>query len=99
MQAASSSRVLLLSTDPAHSLFDVFELRSSKEKQRVRVGGRRFDLWQLQAEREFREFLNVYREAVLDVLASGTIFSREEIAPLLEATIPGMSEVSALLVL
>jgi arsenite-transporting ATPase len=98
-EAAAGRRVLLLSTDPAHSLFDVFGLRSSREKQRVRVGPGSFDVWQLRAEREFDEFIGAYRGAVLDVLASGTIFSREEIAPLLETTIPGMAEVSALLVL
>ena len=98
-QASRGGRVLLLSTDPAHSLFDVFELKSSRERQRVRIGGRSLDVWQLRAEREFREFLDSYRDAVLDVLAAGTIFSREEVAPLMEATIPGMAEVSALLVL
>ena len=92
--------VLLLSTDPAHSLFDVFALRSSRERQRVRVSGRTsLDVWQLDAVREFNEFLDEYRDAVLDVIVSGTIFSREEVAPLLESTIPGMAEVSALLVL
>ncbi|MGH9523433.1 MAG: ArsA family ATPase [Terriglobales bacterium] len=98
-RAAQGGRVLLLSTDPAHSLFDVFELSSSRERQRVKVGGRALDVWQLRAERQFREFLDSYRDAVLDVLAAGTIFSREEVAPLLETTIPGMAEVSALLVL
>ena len=76
-QAAQGGRVLLLSTDPAHSLFDVFDLRSSRERQRVRVGGRGLDVWQLRAEREFRDFLDSYREQVLDVLAAGTIFSRK----------------------
>lgn len=98
--AAGRGRVLLLSTDPAHSLFDVFALRSRRERQRVRVSGRKpLDVWQLDAAREFNEFMSGYRDAVLDVIASGTIFSREEIAPLLDTTIPGMAEVSALLVI
>lgn len=91
--------MLLLSTDPAHSLFDVFESRSSRERQRVRVGGRSLDVWQLRAERAFQEFVDSYRNAIVEVLASGTIFSRAEVAPLLDATIPGMAEVSALLAL
>jgi arsenite-transporting ATPase len=99
-QAAHGGRVLLLSSDPAHSLFDVFALRSSRERQSIRIAGRKsLDLWQLDAGREFGEFLATYRDAVLDVIASGTIFSREEVAPLLDSTIPGMAEVSALLVL
>jgi arsenite/tail-anchored protein-transporting ATPase len=98
--AQRRGRVLLLSTDPAHSLFDVFALRSARERQRVKISGRAsLDVWQLDAEREFAQFLDEYRDAVLDVIASGTIFSREEVAPLLDSTIPGMAEVSALLVL
>ncbi len=98
--AQGRERVLLLSTDPAHSLFDVFGLRSSKERQKVKVSSRTsLDVWQLDAAREFGEFLNQYRNAVLEVIVSGTIFSREEVAPLLETTIPGMAEVSALLVM
>ena len=99
MRAAERGRVLLLSTDPAHSLFDVFALRSSRERQRVKVGRKSLEVWQLDAAREFDEFMSGYRDAVLDVIASGTIFSREEIAPLLDTTIPGMAEVSALLVI
>ncbi len=100
LAAERARRVLLLSTDPAHSLFDVFALRSSKERQRVKVAARKWlDVWQLDAGREFEQFLGKYRDAVLDVIASGTIFSREEVAPLLDTTVPGMAEVSALLVL
>lgn len=99
VQAAKGRRVLLLSTDPAHSLFDVFGLRSAREKQRVRVGRHSLDVWQLRAEREFNDFVDKYRDAVIEVLASGTIFSRGEVAPFLETTIPGMAEVAALLLL
>lgn len=99
-RAVEHGRVLLLSTDPAHSLFDVFALRSSRERQKVKLAGRKsLDVWQLDAAREFDEFMRTYRDSVLDVIASGTIFSREEVAPLLDTTIPGMAEVSALLVL
>ena len=38
--ARGRGRVLLLSTDPAHSLFDVFGLRSSKERQKVKLSSR-----------------------------------------------------------
>lgn len=100
LAAQRSGRTLVLSTDPAHSLADIFELRSQRERQRLRISrNSSLDVWQLDAAREFGEFLDHYRGAVLDVIASGTIFSREEIAPLLDTTVPGMAEVSALLVL
>ena len=90
--------VLLMSTDPAHSLADVFELRLGPRPQPVLLpGSARLTVWQVDAERQFRRFLNKYRDAIVSLLESGTIFSRQEIEPLLDTTIPGMAEMSALL--
>lgn len=101
-------KVLLLSTNPAHNLADVFEIgararparatkdKSLKEPTKTRAAGR-LNLWQIDAEKHFREFLEPYRDALLDLIESGTIFTREEIEPLLETTLPGMAEVSALI--
>src|SRR6185312_10241819 len=94
-------KVLLLSTDPAHNLADIFELGAGKKPfsdrpTKVRSAGRLY-LWQVNAEKHFREFLKPYRDALLDLIESGTIFTREEIEPLLETTLPGMAEVSALI--
>lgn len=89
--------VLLLSTDPAHSLSDVFcqPLRAKI----TRVPNRRGKLyvWQIDAQSQFRKFLNERRAEILSILESGSIFSRKEIEPFLDATLPGMAEMSALL--
>jgi arsenite-transporting ATPase len=89
---------LLMSTDPAHSLADVFELRLGPRPQPVPLpGSARLTVWQVDAERQFRKFLDKYRETIISLLERGTIFSRQEIEPLLDTTVPGMAEMSALL--
>jgi arsenite/tail-anchored protein-transporting ATPase len=90
--------VLLMSTDPAHSLADVFERRLGPKPQRLGLdGSAQLALWQVDAQRQFRKFLDRYREPIILLLESGTMFSRAEIEPLLDSTLPGMAEMAALL--
>jgi len=90
--------VLLLSTDPAHSLGDVFQVRIGSKPLPVPLGGpAKLTVWQVDADLQFRKFLDRYREAIVSLLESGTLFSREEIEPLLDTTLPGMAEMAALL--
>ena len=88
--------ILLISTDPAHSLADVMQIRLKSTPARVAKKGKLF-AWQIDADREFKKFLSGNRDAILDIVESGTFFSREEIAPLLDTTLPGMAEVAGLL--
>ncbi len=88
--------VLLMSTDPAHSLADMLQVRLKSVPSRIQRNGKLF-AWQIDADREFRKFLSGNRDAILRIVESGTFFSREEIAPLLDTTLPGMAEVAGLL--
>lgn len=90
------STILLISTDPAHSLAEVLQIRLKSSLARV-AKKRKLFAWQVDADREFKKFLSGNREAILDIVESGTFFSREEIAPLLDTTLPGMAEVAGLL--
>jgi arsenite-transporting ATPase len=90
--------VLLVSTDPAHSLADIFQLRLGKVPKRIDAKAQLF-AWQIDAEGEFRKFLDDKRESLLELVESGTLFTRAEIEPLLDTTLPGMSELGALLIL
>lgn len=92
-----TDRVLLVSTDPAHSLSDIFEQNLGFEPESVKLARARLHAWQVNAEARFRKFLNEESEQILSILESGSIFTREDIAPLLETTLPGMAEMSALL--
>jgi arsenite/tail-anchored protein-transporting ATPase len=90
--------VLLISTDPAHSLADIFETKLGSFPRAIPISAsRKLLVWQIDAGKQFRKFLDRHREAILDLVESGTIFSRREIEPLLDATLPGMAEFAALL--
>jgi arsenite-transporting ATPase len=95
-----------MSTDPAHSLADIFEAKVGDRPTAIRLpgasaksksSGAKLYAWQINAEKQFHAFLRPYQDAVLKIIESGTIFSRQEIEPLLNTTLPGMAEVAALL--
>ncbi len=93
-----TERVLLLSTDPAHSLADVLQVPLKAEPRNIPLEKKgKLSAWQIDAERRFRNFLNQYRENILQVVEMGSIFTREDIEPLIDSTLPGMAEVAALL--
>jgi arsenite-transporting ATPase len=103
VQTALSGRqsVLILSTDPAHSLADVLQVRLGDRRTRVKLpsSGARLFAWQINAQKEFEKFLRRQRNAILELAANATIFTRKEIEPLLDTTLPGMAEVAGLLAL
>ncbi len=88
--------ILLLSTDPAHSLADVLQIKLSDRVKRLPTAGR---LWarQINPERQIEKFLRAEREDILALLNKGSLFTRDELAPLLDTSLPGMAEVAALL--
>jgi arsenite-transporting ATPase len=93
----SRSRVLLVSTDPAHSLGDVLQRKLGGSPKAIRVGGGKLWAWELNASRLFSDFFRHYKQSILEIVERGSLFSAAEIAPLLETALPGMSEISALL--
>jgi arsenite-transporting ATPase len=90
---------LLMSTDPAHSLADMLEVKDRGGPHRLTGAKGKLSIWQIDSDREFKKFLEGNREGILKIVENGTFFNREEIAPLLETTLPGMSEVAGLLAL
>ncbi len=88
---------LLMSTDPAHSLADMLELKAKAGPHKLAGIKGNLSLWQIDSQREFEKFLSENREGILSIVENGTFFSKEEIAPLLDTTLPGMAEVAGLL--
>jgi arsenite/tail-anchored protein-transporting ATPase len=86
--------LLLLSTDPAHSLSDVLRVQLTDEPRKLyaRLFGREID-----ASAELQRFMSSNREHILKVIEKGSFFTAEEVAPLLDATLPGMAEIAGLL--
>jgi arsenite-transporting ATPase len=89
--------VLLISTDPAHSLADLFELRFADSPRRIPTPKGKLFGWQINAEKLFHKFLGRRREEIFELLESGSFFTREEIEPLLSTNLPGMAEMAALI--
>ena len=90
--------VVLISTDPAHSLADVLDVRLKSGMQTLRVSGPgKLSVWQVDAGVRFQEFLDQYRDAITALVEQGTFLSKSEIESFLETTLPGLAEVSALL--
>jgi arsenite-transporting ATPase len=88
-----------MSTDPAHSLADMLETRNQSGPHRLPGVKGRLSIWQIDSQSEFQKFLESNREGILNIVENGTFFNREEIAPLLDTTLPGMAEVAGLLAL
>ncbi|HWG58771.1 MAG TPA: ArsA family ATPase [Candidatus Acidoferrales bacterium] len=92
--------VLLISTDPAHSLADVFQQAMGAAPVAIRLGrGPQANLraWQVDADAEFGKFLGKHRASLLALLEAGSVFSRAELDPLLDSVLTGMTEIGALL--
>lgn len=94
----SRSRVLLVSTDPAHSLGDVLQMNLGDSPKTVAIhrGGKLWT-WELKASILFRKFLDQYKQSILRIVEAGSLFTAQEISPLLDTALPGMSEMAALL--
>ncbi|ABF41411.1 arsenite efflux ATP-binding protein ArsA [Candidatus Koribacter versatilis Ellin345] len=90
------AKTLLLSTDPAHSLADVLETKLGDTPKKLKAKGALYAR-ELDASAAVEEFLAAQREGILRILESGSLFTRDEIAPLLDSALPGMAEVAALL--
>ena len=100
MHAALRERgpVLLISTDPAHSLADVLQTPLRDQPTAIKLPGLgHLEAWQINSEELFADFLKTYKSGILDLVDMGSLFSREDIAPLLETSLPGMAEMAALL--
>ena len=97
LAVSSRQPVLLMSTDPAHSLADVLETKLGDVAKPLPLSRGKLTAWQVPAEKEFQRFLGKYREAILKLVEQNTIFTRDEISPLLETAAPGMAEVAGLL--
>src|SRR5438270_10076487 len=86
--------VVLISTDPAHSLADVLDVKLKSGMQPLRGKGRsRLSVWQVDAGARFQEFLDEYRDAITNLVEQGTFLSKAEIDSFLETALPGLAEV------
>ena len=97
--ARAGRRVLVLSTDPAHSLGDVIGRRLSARVTRLAPGGKRgavLDAAELDGTLAFRRWLQDNRQALGDILEHGTWLDRLDVEGLLDLSLPGLDELMAM---
>jgi arsenite/tail-anchored protein-transporting ATPase len=92
--SAHRRRVLLVSTDPAHSLGDVLGVRLASTPRAVT---RSVDAVELDAPRAFARWLAGNRRPLGDIIEHGTWLDRDDIDALLDLSIPGIDELMGLL--
>ena len=86
--------MLLVSTDPAHSLGDALGVELSGTRRRVRGS---LEAVELDAPRAFARWLSEFRRPLGDILEHGTWLDREDVDSLLELSIPGVDELMAII--
>ncbi len=96
--------MLVVSTDPAHSLGDALGVKLSHAPKAVGAGsGRRgsaresFDAVELDAPRAFARWLREHRRPLAEILEHGTWLDAEDIDALLDLAIPGVDELMGIL--
>jgi arsenite-transporting ATPase len=94
--AAAGNRVLLVSTDPAHSLVDILGTPLSGRVKRVRGPAGNLAALELDAPRAFRRWLRRHRRPLGDILEHGTWLDRADVDALLDLALPGVDELMGL---
>jgi arsenite-transporting ATPase len=99
--ARGGERVLLFSTDPAHSLSDSLGLEIGDRAAEVARRGRgesapRLFAREMDAAAALSEFKEKHRAVLAEIADRGTILDEADINDLLDLSLPGMDEVMAL---
>lgn len=97
-RSSAGTRILLFSTDPAHSLSDSLQKKIGDrvvEVARPRAGARLF-AYEIEAKGAFEEFKAKHRHTLFEIARRGTFLDETDIQELLDLSLPGMDEVMAL---
>ena len=88
-------KILIFSTDPAHSLGDSLEQELSNEPQLV-SGFKNFYALEIDAKKTWTDFKKEYGDDIKEILNEGTYLEDQEVAELFDLSIPGLDEVMGL---
>ena len=89
--------MLVVSTDPAHSLGDALATRLGVRPTRIRAMRHAFDAVELDAPRALARWVDEHRAALGDVFEHGTWLDRDDVDALLDLSIPGVDELVGLI--
>ena len=87
-------RILIMSTDPAHSLGDCFDLEIGNKITPIveNVWGLEIDACQL-----YKQYMDRHGEVITKIADRGTLFDREDIESFITQTLPGLDELMAII--
>lgn len=89
-------KILLVSTDPAHSVGDSFDIIMSDEIIPIKETGNLW-AWEMNAPKLGEEFKREHEIVTKKIFDKGTIFDVEDIDEFYKNTIPGMDEIMAVM--
>ncbi|HUK89157.1 MAG TPA: ArsA family ATPase [Blastocatellia bacterium] len=98
-QCGADGRILLFSTDPAHSLSDCLGTKignTIKVIAKNKRGGELF-AYEMDAESALKVFKKEYGAALAEIFERGTFLDKEDIGHLMGLSLPGIDEVMCLL--
>jgi len=96
--ARRGERTLLISTDPAAALATVLGSPVSTENAAV-AGEANLDARQLSAAKLRSAFLDEWRDVIAEIIDRGTYLDRDDVSGIVDAALPGVDEIFALLAL
>lgn len=95
--ARSGHRTLIISTDPAASLGDVFDVRLSSRPRRIPLAQGVLHGLEIDAPRVLARWLASRRPGFERIALRGTWLDRDDVSALLSLSLPGVDELAALL--
>jgi arsenite-transporting ATPase len=95
--AKSGTRTLLISTDPAPSLADALNHPLSSVPRPLKIGRGLLHAAELDAPRAIRRWLGGRMAALEQIALRGTWLDRDDVARLLQLSLPGIDELAGLL--
>ena len=96
-EARPRERILLFSTDPAHSLSDSLKIHVGDRLTEVaRKGSARLIAYEMDARAALEKFKTEHRAILSEIADRGTLLDESDINELLNLSLPGLDEVMAL---
>jgi arsenite/tail-anchored protein-transporting ATPase len=91
--ASQGKKVLVMSTDPAHSLSDSFGVEIDNKITNIKNN---LDALEINASLLLDDYKKKYGELIKQIADEGTFFSKDEIGRFFDLSLPGMDELMAL---
>lgn len=95
-QLKPERRILVVSTDPAHSLGDSFDCPIGNTVTPIKDVDNLW-AWEISAQQLYDDFRKRYEEVIKEIIDRGTMLDREDISELYSLSLPGLDEVMVVL--